>query len=172
MDACNHMMKSVGLPTELIRYDSENAIASKKPHLFTWRMKAYTAVMIVLLGLEVFLLATRIDVGITVLRTPGQLYQEQPNHVISNVYNYKVLNKTFHDKEVELKPENFNGTIKLMGEDKIVIPKDGSISGAMFIYLDGKDVTKRKTELKIGMYEHGKRIKTITTNFLGPFTGS
>ena len=172
MDACNHMMEAVGLPRGLIRYDSENSIANKTKHTYTWRMKAYTAVMCILLGLEVFLLSTRTDVGITVLRTPGQLYQEQPNHKISNLYNYKLLNKTFHDKEVVLKPENFNGTIQLVGEEKIKIPKDGSVSGAMFIYLDSTDVTKTKTKLMIGMYENGRKIKTFSTNFLGPYIGS
>jgi hypothetical protein len=135
-------------------------------------MKAYSAVMCILLGILVWLLASRTDVGITILRTPGQLYQQQPNHQISNLYNYKLLNKTFRDKEIILKPENFNGTISLVGEDKIIIPRDGSTSGAMFIYLDSTDVTHRKTPLKIGMYEDGKKIKTITTNFLGPFSGS
>ncbi len=172
IDACNHMMDSVGLPRGLVRYDSENAIAIKQPHLFTWRMKGYTTVMCILLGVLVWLLASRTDVGITVLRTPGQLYQEQPNHTISNLYNYKVLNKTFHQKEVTLRPENFKGTITLVGEEKIIIPKDGATAGTMFIYLDSTDVTKRKTQLKIGMYEGDKKIKTITTNFLGPFSGS
>jgi cytochrome c oxidase accessory protein FixG len=172
IDACNHMMDSVGLPKGLIRYDSENAIAIKQPHLFTWRMKAYTTVMTLLLGVLVWLLASRTDVGITVLRTPGQLYQEQPNHQISNLYNYKVLNKTFHNKKVTLKPENFKGVIKIVGEDDILIPKDGATAGTMFIYLDSTDVTKRKTQLKIGMYEGDKKIKVITTNFLGPFTAS
>ena len=51
----------------------------------------------------VWMLATRTDVGVTLLRTPGQLYQEQPNHQMSNLYNYKLLNKTFKDKEVTLK---------------------------------------------------------------------
>ncbi len=171
MDVCNKMMESVGMPRGLIRYDSENSIANKKPHAFTWRMKAYTTVMCILLGILVWLLASRTDVGITVLRTPGQLYQEQPNHQISNLYNYKVLNKTFKDKVVTLRPENFNGTITLMGETKIIIPKDGTVAGTMFIYLDSAEVTHRKTQLKIGMYEGDKKIKTITTNFLGPFSG-
>ena len=172
IDACNNMMTAVGLPTGLVRYDSENSIAQKQPHKFTGRMKAYSAVMGILMVALVGLLFSRTDVGITILRTPGQLYQEQPNHHISNLYNYKLLNKTFKDKEVELRPENFNGTIKLVGESKILIPKDGSTSGAMFIYLDSTEVTHRKTQLKIGMYEGGKKIKTITTNFLGPFSGS
>lgn len=169
IDACDKMMNAVGLPTGLIRYASENNIAKKRPWVFTMRAKAYTAVMCVLLAVEAWLLLSRTDVAVTLLRTPGQLYQEQPNSQMSNLYNYKVLNKTFKDKEVVLKPENFKGRIKLVGETGVRIPKQGIVSGTMFIYLDSKDVTKRKTPLKVAVYEDGKKISTINTTFLGPF---
>lgn len=172
IDACNHMMDAVGLPQGLIRLASEHNIAKNRPWVYTGKMKAYTLVMALLLGVLAWLLVSRTDVGVTLLRTSGQLYQEQPNNRMSNLYNYKVLNKTFKDKKIELKPENFNGEIKLVGEDHLNVPKDGTTSGTMFIYLDKKDIKKRKTILTIGVYEHGKHLATITTSFLGPFSGN
>ncbi len=169
IDACNHMMNAVGLPTGLIRYASENNIAKKQPHRLTWRMKAYSFVMCILLGILVWLLSTRTDVGVTLLRTPGQLYQEQPNNQMSNLYSYKILNKTFKNKEVTLKPENFEGSIKLVGETKIIVPKDGITAGTMFIYMNNSAIKNRKTPIKIGVYEGNVKINTITTSFLGPF---
>ena len=171
IDACNHMMTAVGLPTGLIRYASENNISKKRPWRMTWRMKAYSIVMCLLLGVLVWLLASRTDVGVTVLRTPGQLYQEQPNHQLSNLYSYKLLNKTFKDKEVVLKPENFKGEIRLVGETHIRIPKDGITTGNMFILVNIDDLQGRTTPLKIGVYEAGEKIMTIKTAFLGPFNG-
>lgn len=170
IDACDKMMSAVGFDTGLIRYASENNIANKQPSRFTGRMKAYTAVMVVLLSVLVALLATRTDVDVTLLRTPGQLFQQQPDGRLSNLYNYKLLNKTFKDKEVSLMPENFKGEIKLVGENHLKVPKEGFASGTMFIYVNGNEIVKRKTLLKIGVYENGKRIRTITTSFLGPFT--
>jgi len=169
IDACNSMMAAVGLEPGLIRIASENNIANKRPWTFTRRMKSYTAVMAILISVLAWLLASRSDVGLTVLRTPGQLYQEQPNNQISNLYSYKMLNKTFADKEVELVPENFKGTIKVIGETKLVVPKDGIIAGTMFVYIDKSEMTGRKTKIKIDMMEKGKKIATITTSFLGPF---
>jgi cytochrome c oxidase accessory protein FixG len=169
IDACNRMMDAVGLPQNLIRLASENNIAKNRSWIFTAKMKAYSLVMCVLIGILVWLLASRTDVGFTLLRTPGQLYQEQPNNQMSNLYNYRVLNKTFKDKEVDLRPENFKGTIKLVGETRLLVPQNGIVSGAMFVYLDKSDLTGRKTKLKIGVFEKGKKISTITTSFLGPF---
>lgn len=172
IDACNKMMEAVGLPTGLIRYASEENIANNKKLRFTGRMRAYTAVMCILLGVEVYLLASRSEVGVNILRTPGQLYQEQPNHQLSNLYTYKLLNKTFKNKEVTLKPENFEGTIKLVGETRLTIPKDSYATGSMFIYVNDNEITKRKTKLEIGVYEGKEKIRTITTSFLGPFGGN
>jgi cytochrome c oxidase accessory protein FixG len=169
IDACNHMMSAVGLPTGLIRYASENNISTNLKGKFTARMKAYTVVMCLLLTLLAYLLFSRTDVGVSILRTPGQLYQIQKNHHISNVYNYKLLNKTFKTKELVFKPENFNGEIKLVGLQKLNVVKNGYTIGTMFILMDSADVAKRKTQLQIGIYENGVRIKTITTSFLGPF---
>jgi cytochrome c oxidase accessory protein FixG len=169
IDACNNMMKAVGFDTGLIRLASENNIAEKKPLRFTGRMKAYTVVMCALLGVLVYLLASRTDVDFSLLRTPGQLYQHQPNGQLSNLYNYRLLNKTYYEKKLSIRPENFKGEIKIVGDDELLIPKEGFASGSMFIYLNESDVHQRKTPLKIAVFEGGKKIRTLTTSFVGPF---
>ncbi|MBS1782224.1 MAG: cytochrome c oxidase accessory protein CcoG [Bacteroidetes bacterium] len=171
IDVCNSMMEAVGFEPNLIRYASEANIADKKPTRFTARMKAYTAVMILLLGVEVYLLVSRTEVGISILRTPGQLYQEQPNNQLSNLYNYKFLNKTYKDKILFLKPENFSGEIKLVGESNLKVPKENYAAGSLFIYINKDQIHQRKTPLKIAVYDGDKKIETFTTAFLGPFGG-
>lgn len=168
IDACNSMMRAVGFEEGLIRYASENNIADKTKFRFTKRMQAYSGVMILLVGVLVYLLASRTDVGVSLLRTPGQLYQQQDGE-ISNLYNYRLLNKTYQDKKLEFKPENFNGKITLVGEKEMYIPGEKTVSGSLFIAINEKDVTKRKAEIRIGVYEDGEKIETIETSFLGPF---
>ncbi|RYD58302.1 MAG: cytochrome c oxidase accessory protein CcoG [Sphingobacteriales bacterium] len=171
IDACNKMMEAVGFETGLIRLASERNIADKKLTRITPRIKAYSGVMVVLLGVLVYLLASRTDVGISVLRTPGQLFQEEGGR-LSNLYNYKFLNKTYEDKQLQLKPENFKGEIKLVGKDRLHVPKEDYAAGALFVYVDKRDISQRKTQLRIGVYENGEKIKTITTSFLGPFSAN
>lgn len=172
IDACDKMMDAVNLPKGLIRFASEANIAEKRPWKFTWRMKGYSFVMVLLLGVLVWLLSSRSDVGVTLLRSSGQLYQEQPNNQYSNLYNYKALNKTFKNKTIELRPDNFKGKIVLVGETELNVPKDGTAAGTLFIYMNRADVKYRKTPLLLGVFEEGKRIATIKTSFLGPFAGT
>jgi cytochrome c oxidase accessory protein FixG len=167
IDACDHMMDSVGLPKGLIRYDSENGIKNKIKLAFTTRMKAYTAVLFLLVGIEATLLITRTDYDATILRAKGMLYQEQADNKISNLFTIKLVNKTRIDMPVELKVENLSATVDVVGKE-IVLKAEGITESTFFIYLNKADLKDRKTKLQIGVYSGGKKIKTVKTNFLGP----
>lgn len=167
IDACDHMMESVKRPVGLIRYDSEKGIAEKKPLRFTTRMKAYSTVLLLLIGVETYLLSTRSDYDATVLRAKGMLYQQQDSGRISNLYTIKLVNKTRDSMPVELKVENVAAEIQVVG--KALGVKGENISqGEFFVLLKQADIHQRKTKLVIGVYSEGKRIKTVKTNFLGP----
>ncbi len=168
IDACDHMMESVGMEKGLIRYDSENGIKNKVKLAFTNRMKAYSAVLLVLIGVETTLLVTRSDFDATILRAKGMLYQEQPNNQLSNLFTIKLVNKTREEMPVDLKVENFKDyKLQLVGKDIRVKP-EGISNGEFFVYLNKSDLKERKVKLEIGIYSNGKKIKTVKTNFLGP----
>ena len=106
-------MESINLPKGLIRYASEDNIEKKEPFKFTARMKGYIAVLIILIGVLIGMLLLRNDVEARILRLPGQLYEHKDNNIISNVYTYKLVNKT--SKEIDdltFKLRGWDGTIK------------------------------------------------------------
>lgn len=167
IDACDFMMESVKHPVGLIRFDSENGIKEKKKLTFTTRMKAYSVVLLVLIGIEGALLATRSDYDATVLRAKGMLYQERPNNQVSNLYTIKLVNKTRNSFPVELKLENTDGQIEVLGKS-LSTKKEDISQGQFFVYLDKANITTRKTKIQIGIYSNNKRVKVIKTSFLGP----
>lgn len=169
IDECDHVMEKVGLPVGLIRYDSETGIKTKQKLKFTGRMKAYSVVLVVLLGIEGYLLATRSDYDVTILRAKGMLYQEQPDNHISNLYTIKLVNKTRKDMPLEARLENFKGEIQIIGKD-LNVKSEAVNQGEFFVILDKKDITKRKSVLEIGLYSDGKLIKKVKTNFLSNIT--
>lgn len=169
IDVCDNMMESVKLPTGLIRYASEKNISEKKPLRFTNRMKAYSVILLVLIGVETTLLVTRSDYDATVLRAKGMLYQNKENNLISNLYTVKLVNKTRDSLPVTLKLENIKGNIELVGKPLYTV-KEGVMQGSFFVVLNKKDLNNRKTKIEIGIYSNGKRIKKVKTSFLGPVT--
>ncbi len=168
IDACNKMMQAVNRPTGLIRYASENGIANGKKLRYTGRMKFYTVLLVLLTGLLTILLASRKDVDGTVIRAAGMLYQERGTDSVSNLYNIKIINKTIKDIPLILKLENAPGRIIEAEGRPIAVPKEGQGKGSFFIVLPNDLIKERKLKLEVGLYSGGKKITTLTTNFMGP----
>lgn len=100
-------MEGVGMDKGLIRYASENGIKDKKKLTFTRRMKAYTIVLFLLIGLETYLLVSRSDYDATIIRAKGMLYQERENDQISNLFSIKFDEQTKDSLPVEMKVREF-----------------------------------------------------------------
>jgi hypothetical protein len=163
-------MESINLPKGLIRYASEENIEEKTPFKFTPRIKGYIAVLGIMIGLLVGMLFLRNDVEANVLRLPGQLYEHKDNNIISNVFTYKLVNKTSEDIEnVSLRLTSHKGTLKLVAtSDNFVVPSQGIAKGTLFIEINNSALSGDRNKIKIGVYKDDKLIETTTANFLGP----
>ncbi len=167
IDACDHMMEAVDLPKGLIRFASETEIAEGKPWKFTTRMKAYTVLLTGLIAVITALIVMRNDVEATVLRTSGMLYQTQEDGRISNLYNYKLVNKTNREMELQFKLLNTEGEVRLVGQE---VHLDGGElgTGSLFIILDRGAMHGIKTELQVGVFSQDRLIEKVNTTFMGP----
>ena len=170
IDECDHIMDSINLPRGLIRYASEENIESKTKFKLTPRIKGYIAVLVILIGVLTGMLFLRNDVEARVLRLPGQLYERKDNNIISNVFTYKLVNKTTEEiNDVSLKLMSHEGTIKLVStHDVFVVPAQGMTEGTIFIEIDNSKLSGDRNTIKIGVYADGKLIETTSANFLGP----
>ncbi len=163
-------MEKVNLPKGLIRYASEDEIEKKEIFKITARMKGYIAVLVILVGVLAGMLALRNDVEATILRLPGQLYEHKGENIISNVFTYKLINKTTKTIEnVSFKLRKYKGEIKLVSSsDYFKVPEQGLAEGTLFIEIDKKDLKGDKNKLLIEVYSGDALIETTTVNFLGP----
>lgn len=168
IDACNTVMEKVNFPKGLIRYTSEESIATKSKFKITPRIIGYSVVLTLLFSTLVLLLIFRSDVSTTVLRTPGQLYQVQDNGMVSNLYNVHMVNKTFHDLPVSLRLVNEKGEIKYVGATLEEVKSDSTAEAVFFVLLPMDEIRQLKTKLEIEVISGDKVIDKIETNFLGP----
>ncbi|MEX2350608.1 MAG: cytochrome c oxidase accessory protein CcoG [Flavobacteriaceae bacterium] len=169
IDACDSIMESVNLPKGLIRYASEENIEKKKPFEFTARMKGYAAILFILTGVLIGMLFLRSDVEAVVLRLPGQLYELKENNMVSNVYTYKLINKTNTEyANVEFKLLSHKGTINFVSQNEVAVPPQELVEGTLFIELHSAALEGHKNEVEIGVYSNGELIERAYTNFLGP----
>lgn len=167
IDACDHMMESVGLEKGLIRYDSENGVNTGTRFRWTRRIKAYTAVLALLLAVLVVLVVTRTDFDATILRQRGATYQELQDGRISNIYEIDLSNKTKKEYTVELRILEGKGEIEAVVKDMVLLPEK-HMRERFLIKMDQDDVKKGKNELIIGIYGNGELITKARTTFIGP----
>ena len=169
IDACDEVMDKVGFEKGLIRYASENQIAEGTGVRFTPKMKAYTGLLIVLLGLMTVMVVTRKTVDTHITRVKGQLYQEVDEYTISNLFEAKIINKTNQPIPVELKAEGVSGKVRLIGAEAIILPAESLSDHTFFLDIPKSEIHERSNNISIGVYSNGKKIQSVKTKFLGPF---
>lgn len=170
IDACDSVMDRINKPRGLIRYASYNGIQEGTRLRLTPRIIGYSTILLLLVGALTFLLANRAPLEATILRTPGVLFQETPDGKIQNLYNIKVVNKTFDPKEITLRLKDRAGELMLVSGQALPVPKDGLAESAFFVRLPRSEITRANTIIYIDVLENGNLVETIQTAFMGPST--
>jgi cytochrome c oxidase accessory protein FixG len=169
IDACDSMMEAVNLPKGLIRYASEENIEKKVKFKFGPRLKGYSVVLGILIAVLVGMLFLRNDVEARILRLPGQLYERKEDNMISNVYTFKLVNKTSQDiNNVHFKLLSHKGTIVVVSHEQFKVDQQGLAEGTLFIEINASALNGDKDRLEIGVYSDSTLIETTTTAYLGP----
>ncbi|MDX5437164.1 MAG: cytochrome c oxidase accessory protein CcoG, partial [Pontibacter sp.] len=87
---------------------------------------------------------------------------------VKNLYNISVINKTNHEMPLTLKLLNKQGTIKVIGGDKLILPAQGIVEGVFFTEIPQEELQKMNSEIEIGLFYKGELITTQDTKFLAP----
>jgi len=171
MDACDEVMVKINKPVGLIRIDSKNNIEEKKGFKISTRIIAYSAVMLILLGSSVAILATRKSVEANVLRISGSTYSESADGRVTNMFNLSMVNKTFEDKNFRLELEsskNTANTTLIMVQQDSVLKSNSEEKKVFMIYKEQKDINKNEVPMEVNLFVDGELIKTSKFTFLAP----
>lgn len=170
IDACDEVMVKVGLPPGLIRYATEDELEKQVPFKFTSRMKAYSGLLLLLVGFLGFLLSNRGTMEAKFIKPAGASFFVRDGK-IHNSYNYTFLNKSNKDQIVTIKViEPQHGAITMGENQKIILKKDQMAKGTVNISFPEQDIKMSKQNVKIGVYDQkGELLDTFETYFEGPF---
>ncbi len=169
IDVCDSIMVKTNQPKGLIKYASEAMIRDKQLFKFTPRVIAYSAVLVLLLGVMGFLLRSREMLEATILRAPGILYQVREGGEYSNLYNFKIINKSVKPIELEIRliePEN--GRVEFVGNPDLNADISDFAQGSFFLYLPKSRLDGPNTNIKFGVFANGELIESFKSSFNGP----
>lgn len=172
MDACDEVMVKVDRPEGLIRYASDNSVMHRTQKLITPRVKAYSAMLVVLLAAFIALIATREDLAATVTRFRGMTYQDRDTGQISNLYEVSFINKTFDPQQVSLVAENVKYIVEKVGDQDWTLDGQAKFDGRFFLVKDQKEMLINQEDVTLLLMQNGEVIDRISTSFVGPvFSG-
>lgn len=170
IDACDEIMEKVGRPKKLIGFHSVESIETGKPFRFSGRQKAYSVLLVLLLGAAVALGFLRSQVDSTVLRIPGQLYTENDDGSISNLYKIQMVNKTFESVPVQLRTDFDGARIEVVGhKDDYILESSEEMELTFLVHIPRESLEKLSTKVRIYLEKpDGTLLDRETTTFLGP----
>tara|TARA_R110002050_G_scaffold125536_3_gene245258 strand:- start:46 stop:1101 length:1056 start_codon:yes stop_codon:yes gene_type:complete len=168
IDACDHMMESVGLEKGLIRFVSEDGIKKRTKFQWTRRIKSYTILLTSMIVVLMFLLLTRKDFEVTLLRQRGTTFQSTSDGLISNIFEISLTNKTQNEFIITLEIENNDkASIELVVKD-LTLPQEGRLKDRVILKMPVEAIHEGKELLTVVVYGNGKEIQRIETKFIGP----
>ncbi|MCY4065462.1 MAG: cytochrome c oxidase accessory protein CcoG, partial [Rhodospirillaceae bacterium] len=181
VDSCNEIMARVGLPPNLIAFDTERRMAQRaakeKPayRLIRPRTVLYFFILLGVAGLMVFALATRDDQGVNVLHD-RILFVRLSSGAIQNSYDVKVLNKARTARRFDLTVEGLPGAkIVLVGRSTepaarvaVSAPPDGLGEYRLHVRAPAAGITGEETKIRFVVTGEDGGTAVRETTFRGP----
>ena len=109
IDACDQIMDKMNYPKGLISYSNENTLEGKKSHLIRPKSIGYGIVLSVMIGAVIYSLASRVPLGLDVIKDRGALYQLTGLGKIENSYTLKIINMADRAREFTLSVSGMEG---------------------------------------------------------------
>ncbi|EAZ80729.1 cytochrome c oxidase accessory protein CcoG [Algoriphagus machipongonensis] len=168
IDACDEVMEKVDRPKGLIRYASNNSIKKGFQKLITGRVKAYSVILLILVGAFIALISTREPINGTVTRFPGMTFQEREDGRVSNLYEITLINKTFEPQKVVLEPLAEGMDLEVVGDTHWTLEPQSKFEGRFFLVRNQSDVKVNQEEVHLKLSAEGEEYGDIKTNFMAP----
>lgn len=171
MDACDDMMIRVGKPTGLITVASEkqletNTVGEKS---FDLRKKLMITLLIVLTGAFTALIVSRSIFDSTVMRVPGQLYQENADGTVSNLYKIKLVSKSAKTLPYHLEVKEKDAELIYVGQPLDSLRTGEHMEETFFIKIPQDKIKSRKEDLHVQIMSDDRVIQTKTVSFLSGY---
>jgi cytochrome c oxidase accessory protein FixG len=102
MDACDEIMDKVGKPRGLVKYSNRCEVEGRPSGLLRPRVVLYPAALVAALGLFTYLLSTKEDTDVTLLRGTGAPYSFDADGQVVNNIRIKVTNRGREERQYRI----------------------------------------------------------------------
>ena len=120
IDVCAVVQTNKGRSTDLIRYESENALKGLPTKILRPRLFVYSAIILTLLSYISIQVFTRPGFDLQIVRDRQLLFQVLPNGKVINMYSIQILNMSEKDEKYTLKIKDIKADL-LTGQNPVTV---------------------------------------------------
>jgi len=170
IDACDQVMEKLKKPKRLIGFYTLREIEQDLPKSKNVRAIAYSAVLLLLMGIFSWLIFSRTPVDGTLLRANGTTYIMRDDGTVANMYNLELINKTHQTMAIAVQLSDKTYQVQLIGT-KREMKAGESLELGLLLYTPKQAVIAYKTSVDILIVSEGKIMKKMQTTFIAPPKG-
>lgn len=169
VDACNSVMDKMDYPRGLISFTTEDAIVNGETKVFRPRLMGYGLMLIIMISLFIYSIATRVPVGLEAQRDRGVRMYREVDGAIQNVYTLKISNmdRATHIYDVEVEGDY---EFDVQGYKAIPAVEGEVLTIPVRVSVKKSELTSNKSEIhfRVRARENPEITATNTTTFIGP----
>lgn len=169
VDACNSVMDKMGYPRGLISFTTEDAIQNGKTKVLRPRLLGYGLMLVIMISLFVFSIATRVPVGLEAQRDRGVRMYREVEDTIQNVYTLKISNmdRATHIYDVEVEGDY---EFDVQGYKPVPAVEGEVLTIPVRVSVKKSELKSNKSEIhfRVRARENPAITATNTTTFIGP----
>jgi cytochrome c oxidase accessory protein FixG len=167
IDACDSVMDKIHKPRGLIRYASEDELKGGKKFKLSARVVGYAALWAILFTVFVTTVSLRKELQASLFRGKGSTYTQKSSGEVTNIFEMRVVNKTFHAMKIVVAPHNKDQHIKMLTDNMEVKPGEQKTI-LMLVTMQQQDIHRNSTPFELDVTGNGKTVNRIKGTFLGP----
>lgn len=147
VDACNGVMEKMNYPKGLISFTSETELAGGTTKIVRPKLVGYALVLIIMSGLLIFEIMTRVPLEVDIIRDRNSLYRETNDGLIENVYTLKILNKSQQSETYSISIVGFEGA-NFIGEKTVSVNGGEVLTWPISLAIDPNKLRKEVSEFE------------------------
>jgi cytochrome c oxidase accessory protein FixG len=151
IDACNAVMEKMEYPKGLISFTTENMLNKGDPfHWFRPRLIAYFSVLVLMCGLFVYSLGSRIPLEVDIIRDRINLYRITPAGLIENSYQLKINNMDQRKHKYQISISD-NQNFSLVGQTEVSVEEGEVVELLIRLTVPREAIYKANTDIQFAV---------------------
>jgi cytochrome c oxidase accessory protein FixG len=133
MDACDEIMDKVGKERGLIKYSNRCEVEGRSSRLLRPRVVLYPAALLAVVGAFVYLLSTKQDTDVTLLRGIGAPYAFDADGQVVNNIRIKLTNRASEERRYRIELIDPDGIRLVVPENPLPVAAGAVRTGGVFV---------------------------------------